>query len=199
MGSEYEQWEEIYRGNSLEALPWERGKPRESLVELVEGGEVRPGRALDTCCGMGTNDVYLAQKGFQVTALDISTTAVEHAKRKAREAGVDIVFMVRSFLDLPFDKDAFDFVFDSGCFHHVRIEDRTAYINGVHRVLAPGGRYLLICFSDHNGPAWNHFTVEQLRGLFSEHFNIVLMKHFGTVEGDGAVRYFHNVLMEKAG
>ncbi|GAB4389886.1 MAG: hypothetical protein Kow0025_18160 [Thermodesulfovibrionales bacterium] len=197
MGSGYDDWDIIYRRYPLRDLPWERGRPRESLVRLVEEGKISPGRALDPCSGAGTNDIYLAEKGFAVTAMDISARAVEYAREKARASGHRLDLRVGDFTELPFADGEFDFVLDSGCFHHVRPEDRGKYVRGVSRVLAQGGRYLLICFSERNGPAWNHFTAEEIRGLFSDYFEILEMEHSGSVEGDGAVRHFHNALMEK--
>lgn len=78
--------------------------------------------------GAGTNTVYLAKKGFQVTGIDISSKAVEYARKKADQANVEIKFMVQNFLDLPFEDEEFDFVFDRGCFHHVKIEDRGTFL-----------------------------------------------------------------------
>jgi ubiquinone/menaquinone biosynthesis C-methylase UbiE len=197
MGSNYEDWDRVYREYPPEDLPWERGTPREGLVELVEAGEIKIGKALDTCCGAGTNDIYLAKKGFEVTGLDISKKAVEIAKKRAERENVRIEFMVRNFLELPFEDEEFDFVLDSGCFHHVHVEDRSKYINGVHRVLKTGGRYFLLCFSYKNGPAWNHFTRKQIVQLFSEHFRILTLKHIESKEGDAVYRFFYNALMEK--
>jgi SAM-dependent methyltransferase len=196
--SDYDEWEEIYGRHPLEELPWERGKPREALVEVVEAGLVAPGKALDTCCGAGTNDIYLARKGFAVSAMDISPTAVGLAEETARRAGVEIDFRVGSFLDLPHASSVFDFVLDSGCFHHVQPQDREQYISEVRRVLGPGGKYLLICFSDRNGPAWNHFAEEDIGELFSGSFDILWARHMSTLEGDGVVRHFHNLLMKAA-
>ena len=70
MSSDYEEWDEIYKKNPLEALPWELGRPRQALVGLVETGVIKKGKALDTCCGVGTNAIYLAKKGFQVVGID---------------------------------------------------------------------------------------------------------------------------------
>lgn len=83
----------IYHRYTPESLPWELGKPRRILVELVESGRVVPGKALDLCCGVGSNTVYMAKRGFDVTALDISDKAVEYAKEKTLEAGVHINFL----------------------------------------------------------------------------------------------------------
>jgi len=55
--SSYKDWDRVYRKYPLEELPWELGKPRKTLVDLVEGGKIRPGKALDICCGAGTNTV----------------------------------------------------------------------------------------------------------------------------------------------
>jgi ubiquinone/menaquinone biosynthesis C-methylase UbiE len=197
MDSYYEEWDKIYRRYPLETLPWELGKPRKVLVELVEKGLIKKGKALDLCCGAGTNALYLTKKGFQVTGIDISSKAIEYAKEKAKKANVRIQFQVQNFLNLSFKDEEFDFIFDMGCFHHVKVKDRSTFIRGVHRILKKNGSYLMICFSDGNGPAWNHFTKEQIIQLFSEHFKIKSIEHVASVEGDGYTRYFYSVLMEK--
>jgi len=197
MGSGYEEWDRIYRRYPLEVLPWELGRPRKVLVELVEKGLIKKGRVLDICCGAGTNAIYLAKKGFQVTGIDISPKAIEIAKEKARQANAKTQFRVQNFLNLPFKDEEFDFVFDMGCFHHVKVKDRGIFINGVHRVLKKGGSYFIFCFSDRNGPAWNHFTKEQIIQLFSNLFKIKNIEQVASVEGDGYTRYFYSVLMEK--
>ncbi len=190
-------WDRIYHRYLPECLPWELGKPRSVLLELVESGRVVPGKTLDLCCGAGTNPVYLSKKGFEVTALDISDKAVEYAKEKAHEAEVDINFLVADFLNLPFRKEEFDFTFDFGCFHHVRANDRITFIKGVYRVLKPKGTYFLVCFSYRNGPAWNHFRKEQIFELFGDYFEIEWIKHISSLEADQIIRYFYKVLMKR--
>ena len=197
MTNGYEQWEEYYKDHRTDELPWELGKPRGYLVRLVEGGTLKAGRALDLCCGAGTNSIYLAENGFRVSGIDISPTAVEISTTRASDAKVDAEYRVQNFLELPFADEEFDFVFDMGCFHHVRQEDRKRFLDGVHRVLKKGGSYLVYCFSYKNGPAWNHFTEKQLVDIFSELFEISGIKHESSVEGDGVIRYFYSVLMEK--
>jgi ubiquinone/menaquinone biosynthesis C-methylase UbiE len=176
---------------------WELGKPRPLLVEFVEKELIKKGKVLDLCCGAGTNTVYLAKEGFEVTAIDISQRAIEYAREKAKHANVKINLMTQSFVDLSFVDEEFDFVFDMGCFHHVEIVDRSKLIKGVHRVLKKGGDYLLTCFSYKNGPAWNHFTEKQLIRLFSGYFGINEIRHFSSIEGDSVKRYFYTLLMKK--
>jgi ubiquinone/menaquinone biosynthesis C-methylase UbiE len=197
MTSNYGEWDQIYRRYPVESWGWELGKPRPILVEFVEKGLIKRGKVLDLCCGAGTNTVYLAEKGFEVTAIDISRKAIAYAKEKAGHANVKIDFMIQSFVDLSFKDEKFDFVFDMGCFHHVEIVDRPKFITGVHRVLKKAGNYLLTCFSYKNGPAWNHFTEKQLISLFSDYFNIREIRHVSSIEGDGVKRYFYTVWMKK--
>ena len=191
-------WDRIYHRYRPECLPWELDRPRKVLVELVESGQVAPGKTLDLCCGAGTNPVYLAKKGFDVTALDISDKAVEYAKEKAHKAEVDINLLVGNFLSLPFKNEEFDFAFDFGCFHHVEVKDRINFIEGVYKVLRPKATYFLVCFSYKNGPAWNHFTREQIVELFEGYFEIEWIKHVSSLEGDKVTRYFYEVFMERS-
>jgi SAM-dependent methyltransferase len=61
--------------------PWDSGDPAPELVELVEGpAPPRPGRALDLGCGIGTNAVYLARHGWDVTGVDLVHNAVAAAR-----------------------------------------------------------------------------------------------------------------------
>jgi len=92
---------------------------------IVEKRLITKGKALDICCGAGTNTIYLAKKGFQVTGIDISPTAVDYAKKKNGTEQVNIDFRVQNFLKLPFRDGEFDFVFDMGCFHHVKSQRQT--------------------------------------------------------------------------
>jgi len=192
----YKQWEDVYRRGGEGPYPWDLGRPRDFLVQLLEKGMIEGDRALDTCCGLGTNGLYLAEKGFNVTGIDISDKAVKIANRKSGR-NENINFKVRNFMDMDFEPGSFDFVLDIGCFHHVATEDRQEYIENVRQVLRPGGRYLVMCFSDRMGPAWNHFSEEQVRDLFSGPFEIMTLDEISSVEGDGKTRTFYVSLMEK--
>jgi ubiquinone/menaquinone biosynthesis C-methylase UbiE len=196
--SGYEDWDKKYRERPIEALAWELGRPRKSLVEIIKKGLIQPGKALDLCCGLGTHALYLKKVGFQVIGIDISSKAIEYAREKARKENKKIQFQVQSFLNLEnFQNEEFDFVLDIGCFHHVKVEDRDTFINGVTRVLKNGKAYFVFCFSEKNGSAWNHFTEEEIVKIFSNHFDIKKIKHIESVEGDAKIRYFFAVLMEK--
>jgi ubiquinone/menaquinone biosynthesis C-methylase UbiE len=191
-------WDGIYHRYPLKRLPWELGRPREVLVDLVESEQIMPCETLDLCCGAGTNPVYLAKKGFDVTAMDISDRAVEYAIVKANQAKVNINFLIGDFVSLPFRNDVFNFIFDFGCFHHVEVENRATFIEGVNRVLEPGYTYFMVCFSDKNSLAWNHFSRKQINDLFRDFFEIEQIKHISSQESDKKTRFFYEVLMKKS-
>lgn len=164
-------------------------------MDLIQSTKVgAAGKALDLCCGLGTNTIYLARSGFQTTGIDISETAVARARIKAREAGADIRFWVGSALEQPVEPDEFGFIFDMGCFHHMKPPDRDSFIGAILRVLKDSGHYFTVCYSANNGPAWNHFSDEQILDIFSPHFEPIEMQHFSSREGDGRIRFSYATL-----
>jgi cyclopropane fatty-acyl-phospholipid synthase-like methyltransferase len=127
---------------------WDTGITPPELVELVESGEVTPGRALDIGCGTGTNVIYLAQHGFEAVGTDIAWLAIRRARKKVRQAGVEATFHTAEILQMrrpdgPALGDQFDLAIDIGCLHGLPSSDRPAYAAMLTRVLRVGGLYLL--------------------------------------------------------
>ena len=76
--------------------PWDSGVPPPELTALVEGTDhLPPSKALDLGCGTGTNSIYLAQHGWEVTGVDVVGRAVSQARRKVAAAGV-VLAMIAS-------------------------------------------------------------------------------------------------------
>ncbi len=69
-------YEVIYR---YFRAPWDTAA-REELVSLMEGEHIKPCCTIDLGCGTGENAIYLAQKGFDVTAADYAEAAIEKAR-----------------------------------------------------------------------------------------------------------------------
>jgi ubiquinone/menaquinone biosynthesis C-methylase UbiE len=81
MSSNYDNGSEFTK-YPLGSLGSELGRPRPILVKFVEKGLIKKGKTLDLCGGTGTNTIYLAEKGFEAKAIDISQSAIEYAKKK---------------------------------------------------------------------------------------------------------------------
>jgi len=78
-------WDERYTARG--AAMWS-GAPNGTFAAELDG--VAPGRALDVGCGEGADAIWLAERGWRVTAVDISAVAVERARRAAKAAGVEV-------------------------------------------------------------------------------------------------------------
>lgn len=99
------RWDERYSADP-EAI-WS-GRPNGTFVAELTG---RPaGRALDVGCGEGADAIWLAQQGWQVTAVDISTIAIDRARRAADLAGVAVDWQRRDVLHDPPAPRTFDLV-----------------------------------------------------------------------------------------
>jgi len=136
------EWKDFY-GDRARPVPFFAAKPDENLVSYLERGLVPRGRALDLGCGPGRNALRLAAAGFSVDAVDLSPAAVEWAQERAGDA--DVRFMCGDAFTL--DLGEYDFVYDSGCFHHLPPHRRVSYLSLLDRCLKPGGYFGLACFA----------------------------------------------------
>ncbi|MGZ2359728.1 class I SAM-dependent methyltransferase [Streptomyces sp. 372A] len=126
--------------------PWDTGVTPPELVALVEEhGAPAAGRALELGCGTGTNAIYLARHGWEVTAVDLIDRAVDRAREKAAGAGVAVRLLHGDAtrldeLDVP---GPFDLFFDLSCYCGVPLHRRDAYAAGLTHRAAPGARLLM--------------------------------------------------------
>jgi SAM-dependent methyltransferase len=138
-------WDEFYtdRGKKVQFF---KNAPDENLVSYVEKGIVSKGKVLELGCGPGRNAIYLAENGWDVDAVDLSETTLKWARERADAHHVAINFILKNLFDLNIEDGGYEFVYDSGCFHHIAPHRRMCYINVVRRALTPGGFFALTCF-----------------------------------------------------
>jgi len=179
-------WDKVYRELKTEDLPWNAGKPDSDLVRLMESGVIPPGPVLDLGVGPGHDAAFLAQKGFDVTAIDISPTALALARKTARAGGVEsrIEFREEDVLELKSKPGAFSFVYDRGCFHLFESAKRPVYLDRIGRALKTGGHLSIRTFSDKvpPGPGPYRFTREELLGYFKDAYELLSLSE-GIFEG----------------
>lgn len=145
-----EYWDERYRGHRGSHRP----QPNPQLV--AEAAELAPGTALDAGCGEGADALWLASRGWQVTAVDIAGAALRQAREHAEAVGgdlKDLIDWVEADLDswTP-DGQGFDLVST----HYVHTAgSREALFRRLAGSVAPGGTLLIVGHhpSDHGGTA----------------------------------------------
>ena len=120
---------------------WNDEKNIVSLYDLVlkaaEFCKTDKPKVLELGCGDGQLAVMLAKKGFDVTGIDISPTAVEWAKERTDKAQ----FIEGDVLYTGLESGSFDIIIDSYCLHCIIGEDRKKMLSEVLRLLKPNGLF----------------------------------------------------------
>ncbi len=170
---EFPDWEQLYQDKAVESMPWFNPALDQDLDQALTQLNLQSGTVLDLGTGPGTQAIALAQRGFQVTATDLSGTAVNTAQGKAKAKGLEITFIQDDILNSQLEQ-TFDFIWDRGCFHVFPPERRQDYVQVVDHLVKPGGYLFLKCFShlqpSESGPY--RFTPAEIKDIFSRQFNI---------------------------
>ncbi len=164
------RWDSAYQGDRRPG--WDTGRPSTELKKAVEAGTLKPCRAVELGCGTGTNAIYLASRGFDVTAVDLAPTALARAEEKARKAKVRVRWLLADVLHPP-KLEPFDLLFDRGCYHGVRAGQAAAYVETLCRLSKPGTCVLIVAGNaseplPHYGPP--RVSEEEIRRDFSPRF-----------------------------
>jgi cyclopropane fatty-acyl-phospholipid synthase-like methyltransferase len=134
-------WENRYQEGDT---PWITQQPSQELLRILKEFEIPRGRALELGCGDGVNAVLLARQGFQVSAVDVSETAIRKARERADREGVSIEFRVADVTALDGFSPPFDFVFDRGVYHVVRQDSLTGLLQSLEHVTTDGSIYVTL-------------------------------------------------------
>ncbi|RJP02768.1 class I SAM-dependent methyltransferase [Exiguobacterium sp. RIT452] len=138
-------WDSFYEDRT-KRIPFFVDKPDENLVAYVEQTQLPLTRVLELGSGPGRNALYLAERGSQVDAIDLAQSSIDWANERANERQLDVRFRQGNLFELSIEDGAYDFVYDSGCFHHIAPHRRHDYIRVVTDALRPGGCFALTCF-----------------------------------------------------
>lgn len=186
-----QNWDERY---ATKNTPWDSGKPSQELQRLLAERSIAPCRVFELGCGTGTNAVFLAQQGFDVTAIDLSSLAIQQANARAQQAGVQVCFMQGDVLTLHESAESlgepFDLVFDRGVYHVLRSVNLFGMLRTLHRVTRPESLYITLAGNANEPPhpeggppqVYGHDLVKELSPLF----DLIQLREF----------YFDGVVVE---
>lgn len=133
---EKDEWDQRYAGAEL---IW-TAEPNRFVVEELAGE--RPGRALDLGTGEGRNAIWLAEQGWQVTAVDFSQAGLAKASRLAGSRNVTVGWVQADLRDYQPAEASYDLVLLA--YIHLAAAEFAGLLKTAATALAPGGTLLVI-------------------------------------------------------
>ncbi len=134
-----QQWDERYSGTEFE---WTT-RPNQFVAAELAG--LPPGRALDLAAGEGRNAVWLAERGWRVTAVDFSRVGLEKGRKLSAARGVDeaqVDWIVADLRDYEPERDAYDLALIA--YLQVSPQVRAGVLARAAAALAPGGTVFVV-------------------------------------------------------
>ncbi len=173
----FEDWDRLYREGRP---PWETGLVADELVKLIDEGTIPVSRVLEMGCGTGANAVCLSKKGFEVTAIDSSPTALERARRRGRLENAPVHFILDDVFEFAKHSEPFDVIFDAGFYHFARRDNLDQLLDLLWRVTQPGSYYVTLAGNaddkSEGGPP--RVTEEEVYGELGRILDMVQLRTF---------------------
>jgi SAM-dependent methyltransferase len=141
-------FEALYKeaAGNAQAIPWADLEPNKAFRAWAEKTNLQGDgrRALVVGCGLGDDAKFLADLGFEVTAFDISETAIEWAKKI--HADKPIEFVAADLFSPPAEwREAFEFVLEIHTIQPLPLEMRPDVIKSIAAFVAPNGKMVVVC------------------------------------------------------
>ncbi len=133
-----EQWNERFSSNNY----FYGSEPNEFVKEQLQ--LLKPGKILFIAEGEGRNSVYAAKLGWDVDAVDYSTSGKNKAEKLAEANNVKINYIISDLNEFEFKNDFYDVIVNT--FFHTLEDSRIAIHNKIKSSLKSGGRYILEAF-----------------------------------------------------
>jgi SAM-dependent methyltransferase len=137
-----DEWNERYASTEL---VWGVAPNRFVAEELRD---LPPGRALDLACGEGRNAIWLAQRGWQVAAVDFAAVAIEKGRKLAASEGVDVDWRIEDVTQWTPEPGAFDLVLVA--YLQLAARDRVRAFERAAAAVAPRGTFFVVAHDSRN-------------------------------------------------
>ena len=149
-----EWFDGLYAENkeSQENIPWAKQKVNPLLQTYLDEKIEHEGKALVIGCGLGDDAMALADAGYEVTAIDVSQTALDLAQARFPNANID--FKKQDIFEYD---ETFDFVFEAFTIQSLPVEFREKMIKAVANTIRKDGKLLVIAHKREEafeGPPW---------------------------------------------
>lgn len=128
----YEKWyegDEYYWGKQPSALC-------DEIISIIPPS--KNVKVLDIGCGEGKDAVYMALKGYDVTAFDITVNGIRKTKALAKERNVEVKAFVADINDFSIDEQ-FDIIYSTGTIQYLSEENKASFFEKVKNMTRPEG------------------------------------------------------------
>lgn len=174
----FPDWNRLYKNENVVDMPWYNKNLDSDLNEELIKRNILANSSgykfLDLGTGPGTQAIKLSELGFDVTASDLSESAIEKAKFLSNR----VSFVVDDILNSKLKKNEFEYIFDRGCFHVISPSNRNRYVSKVKYIIKKEGVLFLKCFSEKE--QWKEgpygFSAEKIKEIFKNAFDILSVK-----------------------
>ncbi len=150
-------WDTRYQNKQIR---WDLGGPTPVFARLAADGMVPPGQLIVLGAGRGFDARLFARHGFQVTAVDFATTAIQ-AMQALNDSQFPVEIVHSDFFDLPHTFNGrYQSVIDYTSFCAILPQRRGEYADLVKRLLAPTGSFITLAFPIGTRSGGPPFTVQ---------------------------------------
>ncbi len=151
------------------AWDWSKNTENKWLIPCMESAFLAESwqskglmKFLDLGCGLGRHSVYMAQKGFDVTAADLSGYGLDHLDEWAAKENLAVKTSLCNMLDLPFEDNSFDCVMAYNVIYHTDTPGVNKALNEIKRVLKPGGELFITFISKNTHSYQNAYKYKRI-------------------------------------
>ena len=176
-------WDDMYKEGEV---PWQRTELNPAFDHWRHEKVLKPCRILVPGCGTSPEIVELARAGFDVTALDISKTAIEEQKRMLDDAQQSATLVVDDVLTwMPLH--GFEMIYEQTCLCALHPEDRHHYHHQLRHWLKPEGKLLALFMQTGRKDGLPYdCPLEEMKDLFTEeHWHWPSPPYFQSKHSDG--------------
>lgn len=159
------QWEEMYQ---QQKTGWDRGESSANLIYWIDKKLLEPCRILVPGCGNGYEVLTLAEKGFEVVAIDIAPSPIAHLKKVLQENNLTAEIIQADFFKWQVDKP-FDAIYEQTSLCALPPGEWNQYETCLYRWLKPSGKLIAQFMQTglRGGPPY-HCEISDMKALFGK-------------------------------
>jgi SAM-dependent methyltransferase len=187
-------WQDLWQDPKVRER-WEAMPPIQEVVDMADRLEAEGrSRVLDIGCGLGRHTVYLAARGFEVTATDNALAALSACKANLEEAGLTANVIETEMTDYPFPDGHFDGAIGSHVIHHTDRATLERILVEVTRTLAPGGYFVWVTPTPRHMHCGRGAEIEPGTWVNAEHPEGPIPHHYSTEEEVRELLHAYDIL-----